>query len=76
MARLEGFNLHADRWVDGQDRQGLERLCRYGSRGPVAMERLSSGGAESVCGFLVEKGTPGFNATEIPGKDSLRAAGT
>ena len=41
LAVLEGFSLHADTWVHGNDRQGLERLCRYGSRGPVAMERLS-----------------------------------
>ncbi|MCU0698368.1 MAG: transposase [Myxococcaceae bacterium] len=31
-----GFSLHADTSVHGHDRQGLERLCRYGSRGPVA----------------------------------------
>jgi hypothetical protein len=36
-----GVHLHADTWVHGHDRDGLERLCRYGSRGPVANERLS-----------------------------------
>jgi len=36
VAVLEGFSLHADTAVHGHDRQGLERLCRYGSRGPVA----------------------------------------
>ena len=41
VAVLEGFSLHADTWVHGHDRAGLERLCRYGSRGPVANERLS-----------------------------------
>jgi hypothetical protein len=41
VAVLEGFSLHADTWVHGHDRQGLERLCRYGSRGPLALERLS-----------------------------------
>jgi hypothetical protein len=35
-----GFSLHADTAVHGNDRQGLERLCRYGSRGPVAESRL------------------------------------
>ncbi|MDX2011560.1 MAG: transposase [Myxococcaceae bacterium] len=35
-----GFSLHADTAVHGHDRQGLERLCRYGSRGPVAESRL------------------------------------
>jgi hypothetical protein len=37
---LEGFSLHADTAVHGHDRQGLERLCRYGARGPVAESRL------------------------------------
>ena len=35
-----GFSLHADTSVHGHDRQGLERLCRYGARGPVAESRL------------------------------------
>ena len=37
---LQGFSLHADTAVHGNDRQGLERLCRYGARGPVAECRL------------------------------------
>jgi hypothetical protein len=41
LAVLEGFRLHADTHVHANDRQGLERLCRYGSRGPIAEERLS-----------------------------------
>ena len=40
LAVLQGFSLHADTAVHGQDRQGLERLCRYGARGPVAQSRL------------------------------------
>jgi ribosomal protein S27E len=40
VAVVEGFSLHADTWVHGHDRQGLERLCRYGSRPPLALERL------------------------------------
>ena len=35
-----GFSLHADTAVHGHDRQGLERLCRYGARGAVAESRL------------------------------------
>jgi len=35
-----GFSLHADTAVHGNDRQGLERLCRYGARGPVSESRL------------------------------------
>lgn len=41
LAAGKGFHLHADTAVQANDRQGLARLCRYGSRGPVAEERLS-----------------------------------
>src|SRR5437016_2188721 len=37
---MEGFSLHANTWVHANDRQGLERVCRYGARGPVAQERV------------------------------------
>jgi len=37
----KGFSLHASTHVHGNDRQGLLRLVRYGSRGPVAESRLS-----------------------------------
>ena len=40
LAVAQGFSLRADTAVHGHDRQGLERLCRYGSRGPVAESRL------------------------------------
>jgi hypothetical protein len=39
-AHLEGFDLHANVWVSANDRAGLERLCRYILRPPVAQERL------------------------------------
>jgi hypothetical protein len=42
LAVVEGFRLHADTSVQANDRQGLLRLCRYGSRGPIALERLSA----------------------------------
>jgi len=40
-AFLEGFSLHANTWVHENDRVGLERLCNYGARGPLSLERLS-----------------------------------
>jgi hypothetical protein len=42
VAVAHGFSLHADTAVHGSDRQGLERLARYGARGPVAESRLKS----------------------------------
>ena len=40
-AFFEGFSLHADTWVHPNDRDSLERLCRYGARGPLSLERLT-----------------------------------
>jgi glutaryl-CoA dehydrogenase len=42
----------------------------------VVWAKTEDGGPESVRGFLVEKGMPGFTAREIPGKFSLRASVT
>jgi hypothetical protein len=39
-AHLEGFDLHAAVSVQGDDRDRLERLCRYILRPPVAQNRL------------------------------------
>ena len=38
--------------------------------------KTGDGGPESIRGFLVETGQPGFGAREIPGKFSLRASST
>jgi hypothetical protein len=40
-AVVGGFSLHADAAVHGHDRKGLEHMCRYVARPPVARERLS-----------------------------------
>jgi hypothetical protein len=40
-AHLDGFSLHAGVRVHEHDRQGLERLCRYAARPPLALHRLS-----------------------------------
>ena len=40
-AFLQGYSLHAERIVLSDDREGLERLCRYGARAPIANSRLS-----------------------------------
>ena len=42
-AFLDGFSLHAGVRVHGNDREGLERLCRYVLRPPLALHRLSRG---------------------------------
>src|SRR5438552_6524865 len=40
-AHLGGFDLHANITVGADDRAGVERLCRYVLRPPVAQERLA-----------------------------------
>jgi hypothetical protein len=40
-AMVEGFSVHAGVSVPARDRLRLERLLRYGSRGPISNERLS-----------------------------------
>ena len=39
-AHVEGFDLHANVWVPANDRPGLEGLCRYMLRPPLAQDRL------------------------------------
>src|SRR4051794_25191412 len=41
VAEVSGVNLHAGVTVRAGDREGLERLCRYGARPPFSLERLS-----------------------------------
>ena len=40
-ADAHGFNLHAAVVIDEGDRRGLERLCRYLARPPLAHDRLT-----------------------------------
>jgi hypothetical protein len=40
-AHLDGFSLHAGVRIHANDREGLERLCRYAVRPPFALHRLS-----------------------------------
>ena len=39
-ASCEGYNLHAGVAVRASDREGLERICRYVARPPLAKERI------------------------------------
>jgi hypothetical protein len=48
-ARQGGYSLEAGAAVHGNDRRGLERLCRYGLRPALSLERLS----EAQGGHLV-----------------------
>ncbi len=37
---VDGFSLHANGAVHGNDRKGLEHMCLYVARPPVVRERL------------------------------------
>jgi hypothetical protein len=39
-AHLDGFDLHGNVTIDGEDREHLEQLCRYLLRPAVAQDRL------------------------------------
>jgi hypothetical protein len=43
-AFLDGFSLHCGVHLHANDRQGIERLCRYGARGPLTLGRLTKDG--------------------------------
>jgi hypothetical protein len=40
-AEVDGFNVHGGVVIHKGNRDGLERLCRYGARPPFSLERLS-----------------------------------
>jgi hypothetical protein len=40
-AEVDGFNVHAGVVIHKGNRDGLEKLCRYGARPPFSLERLS-----------------------------------
>jgi hypothetical protein len=41
VAEASGFNVHAGVTVRAGDREGLERVCRYGARPPFSLERMA-----------------------------------
>ncbi len=61
---------HGDRWV----LSGTKRWITNGSLADVAVVWAQT--QDGIRGFLVERGTPGFEASDIKGKFSLRASVT
>jgi len=61
-----------DHWI----LNGTKLWITNGTTADVAVvwAKTDDGGAESIRGYLVEKGMPGFEAREIEGKVSLRAS--
>lgn len=61
---------HADGWI----LNGSKRWITSGTLADVALVWART--PEGIAGFLVERGTPGFSAHDIPGKFSMRASVT
>ncbi|MGH8093989.1 MAG: acyl-CoA dehydrogenase family protein [Chthoniobacterales bacterium] len=77
-----GLRCRAEKSADGYRLTGAKKWIGNGTIADVAVVWAKVGGeasidpesAEAIRGFLVEKGTPGFTATLMEGKLSLRAA--
>ena len=67
-----GMETRARRDGNGWVLSGVKRWITNGSIADVAVVWAKDG--ETIRGFLVEKGTPGFSAPDIKGKFSLRAS--
>jgi glutaryl-CoA dehydrogenase len=73
-----GMRTRAKKDGDAWVLNGSKMWITNGSIADVAVvwAKVEDGGAESIKGFLVEKGMPGYVAKEIHGKFSLRASYT
>ena len=61
-AHLAGFDLHANRTVRADDRAGLEALCHYLLRPPLAQQRLALLPDGRVCCTLAHPLSDGTRA--------------
>jgi len=73
-----GMRTRAKKQGDHYVLNGSKMWITNGTIADVAIvwAKVEDGGAESIRGFLVEKGMPGYVAKEIEGKFSLRASYT
>ncbi|MCP3101973.1 acyl-CoA dehydrogenase family protein [Myxococcus sp. K15C18031901] len=73
-----GMRTRARKDGDAYVLDGTKTWITNGAIADVAVvwAKTDDGGPESVRGFLVEKGMPGFTTRDIPGKFSLRASVT
>jgi glutaryl-CoA dehydrogenase len=73
-SHIAAMRTKAERRGDGWVLNGAKRWITNGTLSEVAVVWAST--EEGVRGFLVERGTPGFEARDIKGKFSLRASVT
>ena len=73
-SHIAAMRTKAERRGDGWVLNGAKRWITNGTLSEVALVWAST--EEGIRGFLVERGTPGFEARDIKGKFSLRASVT
>ncbi len=71
-SHIAAMRTRAERRGDGWVLNGTKRWITNGSVSDVALVWART--EEGVAGFLVEKGTPGFEARDLKGKFSLRGS--
>jgi len=75
-ATFEGYNLHAGVDIPAWDRQGLEQLCRYVLRPPLAKARLTAtedGGVDFALKRAWSDGTTSLRFTALELTEKLAA---
>jgi hypothetical protein len=70
-AFCEGFSLHCGVRLHENDRAGIERLCRYGARGPLAKGRLQKVGDDKYQ-YTMKRMVNGRTVLELTGVELLR----
>jgi len=73
-AHLDGFDLHANVAVRGEDRDRLEQLCRYLLRPAVAQERLRLSGDGRIVLTLKAAWADGTTHPRVRAAGTARAA--
>jgi Putative transposase len=67
----EGFSIHCGVRLHENDREGIERLCRYGARGPLTLGRLSRDG-DDVYRYRMKRIVRGRDELVMTGKELVR----
>ncbi len=70
-ARQDGVSLHAGTALHANDRIGLERLCRYGLRPPLAVGRLTEAADGSVLYEMKRRFADGRRVLRFAPRDLL-----
>lgn len=70
-AFFEGYSLHAGVHLHENDRQGIERLCRYGARGPLTLGRLTRASDDTYV-YKMKRTIRGKDELILTGKELTR----